>query len=94
MADQDIEAYLRSLKTSDRVRAAAWDAIYTVPDDAQAQTMLQQLTLPDAAKAAIWAERMPATSRPCRICSVRVRSCVSLACSRDSLALFDAMRDW
>jgi hypothetical protein len=64
MADQDIEAYLRSLKTSDRVRAAAWDAIYTVPDDAQAQTVLQQLTLPDAAKAAIWdaRSRVKATS--------------------------------
>lgn len=54
---QDVEALLRSLPTSDRARAAAWDAVYTVQDDAQAEQMLRQLSIPDDAKAALWDAR-------------------------------------
>jgi hypothetical protein len=54
---QDVEAYLRSLPASDRTRAAAWDAVYTVQDDAQAEQMLRQLSLPDDAKATLWDAR-------------------------------------
>ena len=45
--------YLRSLNTSDRVRAAAWDAVYA-PDDATAQKLLQQLPFSDDVRAALW----------------------------------------
>ena len=45
--------YLRSLNTSDRVRAAAWDAVYAA-DDAQAQQMLRQLPFSDDVRAALW----------------------------------------
>ena len=52
-----VEQLLRSLKTSDRVRASAWDAVYEAPDDASAQKLLQQLPLGDDVKAQLWDAR-------------------------------------
>ncbi len=54
---QQVEAYLRSLNTSDRARAAAWDAVYSVKDDAEAQTLLAQLPFSDDVKATLWDAR-------------------------------------
>ena len=46
--------FLRSLHTSDRVRAAAWDAVYAT-DDAEAQSRLEAiLPLSPAVKAQLW----------------------------------------
>lgn len=45
--------YLRGLNASDRVRAAAWDAVYA-PDDATATTLLQQLPFSDQVRADLW----------------------------------------
>lgn len=56
MPDQ-VEAYLRSLNTSDRARAAAWDAVYSVKDDAQAQQLLQSLPFSDDVRAKLWDAR-------------------------------------
>lgn len=52
MADPAAD-YLRSLNTSDRVRAAAWDAVYA-PDDTAAQKLLQQLPFADDVRANLW----------------------------------------
>lgn len=53
----EVEAYLRSLNTSDRARAAAWDAVYAVKDDAAAQQMLASLPFSDDVKATLWDAR-------------------------------------
>lgn len=45
--------YLRTLNTSDRVRAAAWDAVYA-PDDATAERLLKQLPFSDDVRASLW----------------------------------------
>lgn len=52
-----VEDYLRSLNTSDRARAAAWDAVYSVKDDAQAQSLIRQLPFNDDVKATLWDAR-------------------------------------
>jgi hypothetical protein len=56
MPDQ-VEAFLRSLNTSDRARAAAWDAVYSVKDDAQAQQVIQSLPFSDDVRAKLWDAR-------------------------------------
>ena len=54
MPTDAIADYLRSLHTSDRVRAAAWDAVYST-DDADAQTRLQAIKpLSDEVRAELW----------------------------------------
>lgn len=54
MPQQDpVADFLRGLNTSDRVRAAAWDAAYAT-DDADAQRRLQQLPFSDEVRAALW----------------------------------------
>lgn len=45
--------YLKTLHTSDRARAAAWDAVYAT-DDADAQSRLDQLPFSQAVKADLW----------------------------------------
>ena len=61
---QDVEAYLRSLTTSDRVRAAAWDAVHAA-DDAEAQARLEAiLPLSNAVKATLWDARKGITPQP------------------------------
>jgi len=52
--------YLRSLNTSDRARAAAWDAVYT-QDDATAQRTLQQLPFSNEVRANLWDLRQGGT---------------------------------
>lgn len=52
MADP-AEDYLRTLNTSQRVRAAAWDAVYAA-DDADAQQRLAQLPFSQDVKADLW----------------------------------------
>jgi hypothetical protein len=52
--------YLRSLNTSDRARAAAWDAAYAA-DDADAQRRLGVLPFSPDVKAAIWDLRQGGT---------------------------------
>lgn len=52
----NIEQYLRSLPTSDRVRATAFDAVYNM-DDAAAEQALRELQLPDDVKATLWDAR-------------------------------------
>lgn len=47
------EAYLRTLHTSDRARAAAFDAVHNL-DDGAAQQLLQQLPFSDDVKAELW----------------------------------------
>lgn len=47
------ETYLRSLNTSDRARAAAFDAVHNA-DDAAAQRLLEQLPFSDEVKAELW----------------------------------------
>lgn len=64
---QAVESYLRSLNTSDRVRAAAWDAVYTVKDDAEAERLLRDLPIADDAKATLWDARggaEPSSTKP------------------------------
>lgn len=46
--------FLRVVPTSDRVRAAAWDAVYQSTDDADLQKRLGALQLDDRVKARIW----------------------------------------
>ena len=53
----EVEAYLRSLNTSDRARAAAWDAVYSVKDDTEAQRLLASLPFNDDTKATLWDAR-------------------------------------
>lgn len=54
---QAVEDYLRSLNTSDRARAAAWDAVYTVQDDAEAEALMRSLPFSDAVRATLWDAR-------------------------------------
>jgi hypothetical protein len=54
------EAYLRTLNTSDRARAAAFDAVHNM-DDAAAQRVLAQLPFSDDVKAELWDIRAGAT---------------------------------
>jgi hypothetical protein len=56
--------FLRSLNTSDRARAAAWDAVYSVGDDAQAQQVLQQLPFSNEVRAQLWDARKGAAIKP------------------------------
>lgn len=60
MASDPVADFLRSLNTSDRVRAAAWDAVYA-PDDADAQARLQALPFSDDMRAQLWDLRMGGT---------------------------------
>lgn len=52
MADAAAD-YLRTLHTSDRARAAAWDAVYAA-DDADAQRRLKELPFSDDVRADLW----------------------------------------
>lgn len=52
-----VEALLKSLNTSTRARAAAWDAVYSVQDDKQAEEMLRSLPFSDDIKARLWDAR-------------------------------------
>ena len=64
---QAVEQFLRSLNTSDRARAAAWDAVYTVEDDAQAEQVIRSLPFSDEVRATLWDARKgvdPATPEP------------------------------
>lgn len=54
MPQKELQAFLSGMQTSDRVRAAAWDAVYNVADDAEAERLLTALSLPDHAKATLW----------------------------------------
>lgn len=54
---EPIEQFLRSLNTSDRARAAAWDAVYAVEDDTQAEQVLRQLPFSDEVRATLWDAR-------------------------------------
>jgi len=58
MPHQEVEAYLRGVPGSDRARAAAWDAVYNVADDAAAQRLLSDLPYGDDVKATLWDYRM------------------------------------
>lgn len=60
MPHSEAEAYLRGIPGSDRTRAAAWDAIYNVPDDAQAEQVLRQLPYDEHIKAQLWDYRTKA----------------------------------
>lgn len=51
---QAVEDYLRSLNTSDRARAAAWDAVYKSADDADFEQRLKQLPFSDDVRADLW----------------------------------------
>lgn len=46
--------FLRMVPTSDRVRAAAWDAVYEATDDADREQRMKALPLDDRVKARIW----------------------------------------
>jgi hypothetical protein len=63
---QATEAFLKTLLTSDRERAAAFDAVHNVKDDAQAQRVLEQLHFSQDIKAQLWDARhgMPLIERP------------------------------
>lgn len=45
---------LRTAQTSNRVRAAAWDAVYSAKDSADLEQRLRALPLPDETKADLW----------------------------------------
>ncbi len=49
--------FLRSLNTSDRARAAAWDAVYTATDDADAEQRLRALPFSNDVKAQLFDAR-------------------------------------
>ena len=53
MPEPEVEAYLRKMPATDRVRAAAWNAVYA-GDDAEIQKRLGQLPLPQSVKADLW----------------------------------------
>lgn len=57
MPNDPVADYLKGLQASERVRAAAWDAVYTVKDDQQAQEWLTQLPLSDESRAVLWDAR-------------------------------------
>lgn len=59
MADAAAD-YLRTLHTSDRARAAAWDAVYAA-DDADAQRRLKELPFSDDVRADLWDIRQGAS---------------------------------
>lgn len=61
---QAVETFLRSLTTSERARAAAFDAIYNVADDAQAEQALRQLPFSDEIKAQLWDARQGIDPKP------------------------------
>lgn len=52
-----VEALLKSLNTSDRARAAAFDAVYNVKDDKEAQQLIQSLPFADDVRATLWDAR-------------------------------------
>lgn len=62
MPHQEVQAYLSGIPGSDRTRAAAWDAVYNVPDDAQAEQVLRSLPYSDEVKATLWDYRAKAGS--------------------------------
>lgn len=53
MADDPVADFLRSLNTSDRARAAAWDAVYAA-DDADAERRLTALPFSNEVRATLW----------------------------------------
>lgn len=57
MPTDPVADFLRSLNTSDRARAAAWDAVHTVSDDAAAEQLLRQLPFSDEVRARLWDAR-------------------------------------
>jgi len=60
MPDDPVAAYLRSLNTSDRARADAWDAVYA-DDDATAMASLRRLPMSDQVRANLWDLRQGGT---------------------------------
>lgn len=56
-----VEDYLRSLNTSDRARAAAWDAVYLATDDADFERRVKQLPFSDEVRADLWDLRQGGT---------------------------------
>lgn len=60
---QAVEQLLRSVPTSDRVRAAAFDAVYNM-DDAQAEQTLRELPLADDIRAQLWDQRQLSMAPP------------------------------
>lgn len=55
MTEQEVKAYLDGLPLSDRVKAAAWDAVYAnTGDDADIQQRLDALPIPAGTKAQLW----------------------------------------
>lgn len=61
---QAAEAYLRTLKVPDAVKADAWDAIYSAKDDADAEARLKRLPVSNDVRAQLWDLRAPAVSTP------------------------------
>mgnify|MGYP001558271183 CR=1 FL=1 len=61
---QAVESYLRSLTTSDRARAAAWDVVYSVTDDTEAERMLRALPFSDEVRATLWDARKGIDPQP------------------------------
>jgi hypothetical protein len=54
MAQDPVADFLRQLNTSDRARAAAWDAVYASKDDTDAQARLSSLPFSDDIRAQLW----------------------------------------
>lgn len=54
MPEQDVEAYLRTVPASDRMRAAAWDAVYAEGGDEVVRQRIRHLPFSDAVKADLW----------------------------------------
>lgn len=76
----EVEALLRSLNTSDRARAAAFDAVYNVQDDGEAQKVIGALPFSDDVKATLWDARhgqMPQASVPTHAASQQQPSALS-----------------
>lgn len=62
MPHQEVQSYLSAQPGSDRARAAAWDAVYNVPDDNRAQQLIGALPYPNEVKAVLWEYRTKAGS--------------------------------
>lgn len=64
MADQDpVADYLRTVPGTDRMRAAAWDAVYA-QDDTDAEQRLRALPVGDDVRAKLWDLRKPSSAPP------------------------------
>lgn len=54
MAQDDLQGYLKSVPTTDNVRADAWDAFNNSKDQDEFHQKVSQLPIPDDAKADLW----------------------------------------